>query len=325
MNLPLDRVLLKKYVGQSMLLFCSCAFALFAFAWVRVWVVSLLDMGQFQTILEQFRDFEKFAPIEFDSLFTYPGRTGMTYDEPIVILCVVIWAISRGSDVVSGELGRGTLEMVLSQPISRTRLLCSHAAVSITGLALLCIFVWAGIAAGIYTTSVSETVPTPTIRIPFLEIDVPMALGEPAKQTLALSDRVDVEIYAASTFHLFAFGFFVLALASFLSSIDRYRWRTVGATVAIYIAQLVMFGLGKATESLSYLLSMTFFSCYKPQKMTSMIGKTDSLWSPWSLTQPINETSLPPLYYPLILIGLGMIFYGAAIICFKRRDLPAPL
>ena len=44
-----------------MLLFLSCGLALFAFAWVRVWVVSLLDMGQFQTILEQFREFEKFA------------------------------------------------------------------------------------------------------------------------------------------------------------------------------------------------------------------------------------------------------------------------
>ena len=101
------RVLIRKYIGQSSLLFSSIGLALFLFAWVRVWVTSLLDMGQFRTILEQFRDFEKFAPIDFDSLFTYPGRVGMTYDEPIVILCVVIWCISRGSDCVSGELGRG--------------------------------------------------------------------------------------------------------------------------------------------------------------------------------------------------------------------------
>ena len=79
------RVLIRKYVGQSAVLFLACGLALFAFAWVRVWVVSLLDMGQFQTILEQFREFEKFAPIDFDALFTYPGRVGMTYDEPIVI------------------------------------------------------------------------------------------------------------------------------------------------------------------------------------------------------------------------------------------------
>ncbi|WP_372717322.1 ABC transporter permease subunit [Novipirellula sp.] len=320
----IDRILLKKYIGQSILLFASCGLALFAFAWVRVWVVSLLDMGQFQTILEQFREFEKFAPIEFDSLFTYPGRVGMTYDEPIVILCIVIWCISRGSDVVSGELGRGTLEMVLSQPISRTRLLLSHATVSVVGLALLCMLVWAGIGAGVQTTSVKETVPPPTIRIPIIEFDLPLTMGEPEMQTLHLSDRVDVRIFAASTFHLFAFGFFLLGLSTLLSSIDRYRWRTIGVTVAIYIVQLVMLGLGKAAESLRFLLSMTFFSCYKPQKMTSMVAN-DSLYAPWILTHTVGDTMLPPLVYPLILIGFGVAFYAAAIVCFKRRDLPAPL
>ncbi|MGB1925993.1 MAG: hypothetical protein ACPHL6_05645 [Rubripirellula sp.] len=51
------RILIRKYLGQSSLLFISLGAALFAFAWVRVWVVSLLDMGQFQAILEQFREF----------------------------------------------------------------------------------------------------------------------------------------------------------------------------------------------------------------------------------------------------------------------------
>ena len=59
----INHVLVRKYISQSMLLFLSCGAALFAFAWVRVCVVSLLDMGQFKTILYQFSEFEKFAPI----------------------------------------------------------------------------------------------------------------------------------------------------------------------------------------------------------------------------------------------------------------------
>ena len=320
----IDRILLRKYIGQSMLLFLSCGLALFAFAWVRVWVVSLLDMGQFQTILEQFREFEKFAPIEFDALFTYPGRVGMTYDEPIVILCIVIWCISRGSDVVSGELGRGTLEMVLSQPISRTQLLLSHAVVSIGGLTLLCLLVWSGIGVGVHLTTIKESIPPPTFTIPLVNIDVPLSVDEPQTQTLALSERVDVRTYTAATFHLFAFGFFVLALSTLFSSLDRYRWRTVGATVAVYIIQLVIFGLGKAAESLDFLLSLTFFSCYKPQKMTSIVA-SDGLSGPWTMTHTMLDTTLPPLAYPMILIFLGLACYIAAGICFNRRDLPAPL
>jgi len=320
----LHRILIKKYIGQSSLLFFACGAALFAFAWVRVWVVSLLDMGQFQTILEQFREFEKFAPIDFDALFTYPGRVGMTFDEPIVIFCTVIWCISRGSDVVSGELGRGTLEMTLAQPISRTSLLVSHAGVAVAGLLGLCLLVWAGVTAGVHFTSVTESIPVPSFRLPWVNMEIPLSNGEASEVTVPLSDRVDVRTYAASTFHLFSFGFFLLGLASFFSSIDRYRWRTVGAVVTVYVTQLVMFGLGKAAESLEWLLSLTFFSCYKPQKMTSLVGD-QGFGAPWSLPVPVPDASLPPLVYPLILLFLGAIFYLMAWACLNKRDLPAPL
>ena len=89
---------------------------------------------------------------------------------PIVIACIVIWCVARGSDVVSGELGRGTLEMLLSQPVSRIRLLFSHAFVSIVGLGLLCLLVWAGIALGIQTNVVDEEIPAPTIEVPILNL-----------------------------------------------------------------------------------------------------------------------------------------------------------
>jgi ABC-2 type transport system permease protein len=248
----------------------------------------------------------------------------MTYDEPIVILCTVIWCIARGSDVVSGELGRGTLEMLLSQPISRPTLMLSHATVSIVGLALLCLLVWAGIAAGVKATTIEETVPPPTFEIPLVGIELPLSIDDPVKQELPLSDRVDVKTYAASTFHLFAFGFFLLGLSTMLSSFDRYRWRTVGGVVSIYVLQLVMFGLGKAAESLQWLLSMTFFSCYKPQKMTSLIG-SEGLAAPWSLTASAADLTLPPLVYPLILLSLGLLCYVVAFTYFSKRDLPAPL
>lgn len=320
----LDRVLVRKYIGQSMALFLACGIVLFAFAWIRVWVVSLLDMGQFQAIIEQLREFERFAPIEFDAMFTYPGRVGMTYDEPVVVFCVVIWCVARGSDVVSGELGRGTLEMVLAQPIRRTTLLWSHAAVSIFGLVLLSLLVWAGIAIGIHFTSVSETVPTPSFQIPIVNIRIPLQMADPVKVIVPLSERINVWNFAAPTFHLFVFGYFLLGLASMCSAFDRYRWRTVGIVVGFYVIQVVMIGLGKATESLSWLRSLTFISCYRPQKAASLIPE-HGLSAPWSLHLQIPDSMFPPLVYPLILIALGTVFYVVAAVAFSRRDLPAPL
>ncbi|MCA9137463.1 MAG: ABC transporter permease subunit [Planctomycetales bacterium] len=320
----IDHILVRSYIKQALLLFVSLGVALFAFAWVRVWVVSLLDMGQFQTILEQFRDFEKFAPISFESLFTYQGRVGLTYDEPIVILCTVVWCISRGSDVVSGELGRGTMEMLLSQPISRSQLLWSHAVVAVGGLALLCAMVWFGIAIGVVATTVDETVPTPSVEVPFLGWNIPLQVTEPETESFSLSERVDTRVYAAATFNLFAFGFFILGLSTFFSSIDRYRWRTVGLVMAIYVLQLVMFGLGKAAESLSWLQGLSFFNCYRPQKLTSLVTE-GGLSAPWSLVKTMPESMFPPLVYPLILITMGALCYLLAARRFATRDLPAPL
>lgn len=320
----MSRVLVLNYIKQSLLLFLSCGAALFAFAWVRVWVVSLLDMGQFQTILDQFRDFERFAPVSFDSLFTYTGRVALTFDEPIVVLCTVIWCVARGSDVVSGELGRGTLEMLLSQPISRKQLLLSHACVSVSGLALLCLLVWAGIAVGVAVTEVKETVPPPSVRVPYLEFDVPLQFGEPIQESIALSDRVNVATFAAPTFTLFCFGFFLLGLSTLFSCLDRYRWRTVGCVVGIYIFQLVLFGLGKAAERVAWLQQVSFFNCYRPQKLTVLIAE-NGLWAPWSLTEVMPESMFPPLVYPLTLLAMGIVCYLVALRQFNARDLPAPL
>jgi ABC-2 type transport system permease protein len=320
----IHHVLVRKYVGQSLLLWSSCALALFSFSWVRVWVVSLINMGQFKTILEQFRDFERFAPIGFDVLFTHTGRVGMTFDEPIVILCVVVWCISRGSDVVSGELGRGTMEMTLSQAISRTTLLLSHAFVSIGGLALLAIAVWAGIGIGIANTTVTETVPVPSVRIPFTVIEVPLSTAEPVSETFAMSDMVDWETFGTAVFSLFAFGFFLLGLSTMFSSLDRYRWRTVGAVVSIYVFQLVLFGLGKSTDKLEWLKAISFFNCYRPQKQIARIVDEGS-WSPWQIGNPDPDSWFGPLVYPCILLACGLLFYAIALVIFRKRDLPAPL
>lgn len=319
-----DRVLIRKYISQSWLLWAACGITMFAFAWVRVWVVGLLDMTQFQNVLDQFRQFEKFAPIEFDALLTYTGRVGMTFDEPVVIFCTVVWCISRGSDVVAGELGRGTLEMMLAQPIRRTQLMMSHALVSTLGLAGLCLLVWAGIAVGIQTVTVQESVPPPTITVPYFNFEVPLAAAPDEKLSVNLRDRVDAATYAPSVFSLFAFGFFLLGISSVTSAWDRYRWRAVGVVVSVYVLQLVIFGLGKASEQLNGLSSFTFFSCYKPQKMTRLVDR-EGLDAVWTFARPLDEGLNSPMFYPVTLIVMGVIAYGIAATIFRRRDLPAPL
>ena len=94
--------------------------------------------------------------------------------------------------------------------------------------------------------------------------------------------------------------------------------------MAIYVVQLVMFGLGKAAESLAWLQGMSFFNCYRPQKLAALV--TDGgLSAPWDWSTPMPDSMLPPLMYPMILIVLGGVCYLLAARQFVKRDLPAPL
>ena len=98
---------------------------MFAFCWLRVWIVSLLPTDRFKTIVEQFREFERFVPVPFEQLFTYPGRIALTYDELIVVMCMAMWAIARGSDCVAGELCAGPWRWCWrSRSVARES--CSH-------------------------------------------------------------------------------------------------------------------------------------------------------------------------------------------------------
>ncbi len=320
----IHHVLVRRAAAQGSLLLAACCATLFFFGWVRVWVASLLDLGQLRVILDQFRDFERFAPVPFDAVLTHTGRVGMTFDEPIVILCTVVWCVARGSDIVSGELSRGTMEMMLSQAISRSTWMVSHALVSIAGLALIVCSLWAGVAVGIETTTLRETVPTPTMRIPFTLIEIPLSDAEPVKEEFPLSSVVQWQVFTTGAFALFALGFFLLGLTTMLSSMDRYRWRTIGAVMSIYVIQLVMFGLGKATEQLVWLRGMSFFNGYRPQKQIALVAN-EGVWAPWSFANPDAESWFGPMFYPTMLLVGGLIGYALAIVIFNRRDLPAPL
>jgi hypothetical protein len=67
------RLLLKKYVNESIWLWLACGLMLYLFCWARVWIVCQFDLQQFQPFLEQFRSFEKFSPVPLEQLLTYTG------------------------------------------------------------------------------------------------------------------------------------------------------------------------------------------------------------------------------------------------------------
>ncbi len=326
----MNRMLIKKCLAESWLLHAACGSMLFVFCWTRVWIVCQFDLQKFQPLLEQFRMFERFIPVPLEQLLTYPGAIGMCFSEPVLILCILVWSIARGSDVVSGELSRGTLEMLLAQPIGRTRLMLTHSLVCIAGLASLCLMAWLGIYVGIHSNTIVETHTTSAaVQLPFLPIEIPIAMGPTIEQAVPLSSRVSPSLYAPTTFNLFALGFFVLCLSTLLSSLDRYRWRTIGLAIGIYVVQLLIMLLSKASPAFRWAENFTFFSCYQPDGIVNYAQKHPT--AAWGLLSPAGTQSaawthvLGPLGLSLLMIALGSVLLIASVVIFQRRDLPTPI
>ena len=295
------------------------AVMLFAFCWLRVWIVGFLPMQNFETILKQFPQIEQFLPVSISEMITYNGRIALVFNELIVVVGISVWAITRGSDVVSGELARGTMEMVLAQPVSRRAVFWTKTSTGLIGLLLLVMACWLGIYFGIKNTTVPKV-------LPIVGIGPAAALMiDPPTIRAPLSAEVSSLTFLSATFNLFSLGVFLTGVTTALSSLDRYRWRTIGMASALFAVSLVIKIVAIATPQYSWLRWLTFLNAYEPQRVVQIAAeRPEQLWLFWIADAPANATHLGPLGMNSLLLGLGVVGLMVASEIFARRDLPAP-
>ena len=70
---------------------------------------------------------------------------------PIVLTLCVVWAVGRAAGAVAGELDRGTMELLMSQPIARNRLILAHFLVDLIVLPTVCLSFFLGTQFGLAT------------------------------------------------------------------------------------------------------------------------------------------------------------------------------
>ena len=323
----MNRTVLKKALIEVRLLFAACAATLFEFCWLRVWIVSRLEMQSFAQIIEQLWDkWKDFSPVPLSQLLSYSGRIAVGYDEPIVVFSVAIFAIARGSDAVAGELNRGSMEMLLAQPISRLQVLYSQMLVTVGALLLLAFAAWSGTWAGIQSNDVEEEVPPPSLKVPGINLTIPLGFGPREKITVPMRERVDIMTLLPGAVNLFSFGFCWAGIATLVSSCDRYRWRTIGIVSAFFVLSMIAKIAGLAVPWMRPLLKLSIFTAYEPQKFVSVaVNMPEQTWALLLRDGQGQMIDIGPLGYNLILLGIGAAGYLLAGVIFHRRDLPAPL
>jgi ABC-2 type transport system permease protein len=168
---------------------------------------------------------------------TYAGRVALAFVDPVVVLGATVWGITRGSDAVSGQLEKGTMEMVLAQPVRRLAVFATQALATTAGAAsltaVLTCGVWIGISAG------------------------PWA-GE-----------VAVSRYLPAALNVFGLMVCMAGLAACVSAFDAYRWRTIGIMCGFYVFSLLAKLIGRMSEAFSWVGYLSVFNAYEPQPLVA--------------------------------------------------------
>ncbi|MEK6235323.1 MAG: ABC transporter permease [Planctomycetales bacterium] len=220
---------------------------LLAFCWIYVWIIWLFEQehGALSGILRLLPSFvEDLVGLPLADLASPAGKLAMLYVDAVTVFTCVGWSIGRGSDVVSGEIGRGTMELLLAQPVRRTTVLFIHAVVTTLGAAVLAVSTLAGLGLGM--------------------------------MTVPLEGSVSLWRYVPSAINLFYMMFFLAGVTTLASSWDSERWRTIGLACGFFVISLIVKMVARLWEDGSWLIYLTFLGAFEPHHLAL---KTDQAWA----------------------------------------------
>jgi ABC-2 type transport system permease protein len=263
------------------------------------------------------------------------------YVHPLMQTLFCIWAIGRATGAIAGELERGTMELLLSQPLARYRLILAHFLVDVLTIPILCLSLWAGTALGTWlvTPIQPETVelkaPPPRLsyayiwvwgpvevrlRNPFASPSAPPA-GKGKGDAKALRKQLEIKPWEFGR-GLWLVGGLMFAVAGYtlwLSAAGQSRWRVLGIATFLTLLQFLINVLGQLWEPLEPFRPLTIFYYYQPQQVI-LNGDWYVCLREWNGGQPLLFLPMP-----VVLYGVGLLGYVMALWTFTRRDLPAPL
>ena len=230
------------------------------------------------------------------------------YVHPTMQTLFCIWAIGRGAGAIVGEIDRGTMELLLAQPIPRSRVVLAHLLVDFVVIPVLCLSMWSGTWLGSWVVGPIEVSAKELETLPFKVTVDPQML------------QIDPAAFGPALWNVAALLFAISGYTIWLSSRGRFRARTLGAAVLITLVQFLINLLGQLWEPVALLRPFTVFYYFQPQLIVLQNKWTVDLGEAWN-----NGHSPMPANVLVVLFLVGAIGYAMAFRTFTRRDLPAPL
>jgi ABC-2 type transport system permease protein len=241
----LNAAIWKKSWGDQRGLVLAMAALWSAFPWIYIWLSAQIAMPAFHDVLLRAipENWQKLSGVPFSEVATYAGRVALAFVDPVVVLAATVWGITRGSDAVSGQVERGTMEMVLAQPVTRRSVFITQALATTLGAALLC---------GVLLTGVWTAV----------------SLGP-------WSGKVEPARFVPAALNVFGLMVCMGGITACVSAADSYRWRTIGILCGFYVFSILAKLVGRMSGWLGWVGYLSVFNAYEPQRL---VGGTPEAW-----------------------------------------------
>jgi ABC-2 type transport system permease protein len=229
------------------------------------------------------------------SLFRVTDMLSVGYMEPLVIVILCVWAIGRAAGAIVGEVDRGTMELLLAQPVARYRVVLAHLCVDLLTIPVVCLSLWLGNWLGLTLVEVKE-------------------LTGPGE-----GSPINPGIFGPAQWSVGGLLFAVSGSTMWLSALGRFRGRVLGIAVLVTLLQFLVHIVGQLWDAVACLRPFTVFYYYQPQELILHHRGTMDLAQVWPLGHPLMVNGFA------VLAAVGAVGYLLALWTFCRRDLPAPL
>jgi ABC-2 type transport system permease protein len=251
---------------------------------------------------------------------------------PVIQMTFCVWAVGRAAGAIAGEIDRGTMELLLAQPLARRHLVLAHFLVDALTIPLLCLSLWAGTGVGAWLVGPviqAEAKPFPLPKPGYLvelgplkvRVENPLDPGAPSSPSATSIEKRTVRpaAFGPALWVVGGLLFGVSGATMWLSAAGRYRWRVLGIAVFVVLVQFLVNLLGEMWKPAAPLRPLTIFYYYQPQQVILENNWTVNLRE-WNGGRPLCAVPVVAVLY-----GVGVVGYLMAAWTFTRRDLPAPL
>jgi ABC-2 type transport system permease protein len=164
----------------------------------------------------------------------------ISYVHPLTQTALCVWAIGRAAGAIAGEIDRGTMELLLAQPLRRRQVIVAHLLVDAVTIPTLCLGLWLGTLAGAALAG-------------FVGAEGPL--------------HVDPLDFLPALLNVAAFLFAVSGLTMALSAAGRSRNRVLGLAVLVALLQFLVNLIGQLWPPMRWMRPLTVFYYYQPQPM----------------------------------------------------------